>query len=117
MNLSTLIEKYQTTERHEKFLGPNWKDVLNFWIYLDNLRPEQLNRANELFWSLDVSERIAASELAWDATCATIGVYYNVDISENLTTDIGKATLELIGSQKILEQGKSLTFVPLFLNL
>ncbi len=117
MNLSTLIKKYQTTERPEEFLGPNWKVVLNFWIYLDTLSYGQLNKANELFWNLDESDRIAASELAWDATCATIGVYYNADIFENLTTDIGEATLELIGSQKILEQGKFLTFVPLFLDL
>jgi hypothetical protein len=117
MNLSTLIEKYQTIERPEVFLGPNWKDVLNFWLYFDTLSPEQLNRANELFWNLNEWDRIAASELAWRATCATTGFYYNVDIFENLTTDIGEATLELIGSHKILEQGKPLTFVPLFLDL
>ncbi len=118
MNLSTLIKKYQTIERPEEFLGPNWKVVLNFWRHLDNLRPEQLNKANELFCTLDWLDRHdAASELAWRATCDTIGVYYNVDIFGNLTTDIGEATLELIGSQKILEQGKFLTFVPLFLDL
>jgi hypothetical protein len=105
----------------DEFLGPNWKDVLNFWLYLDTLSDEQLNMARRRFWNLDDADRVSSWELAWDASREVTSndisnrAYMSTPAS---ASDAGAtATRELIGAHKILEQGKSLIFVPLFLDL
>ncbi len=108
------------------FLGPNWKSVLNFWLYLDTLSPKQIevsaDRYAELRWVGDYYRR---HSLARNASWDTIGVCYSgvawnktsttVGYPSTLAGQAGYATWELIGSHKILERGKTLTFVPLFL--
>jgi hypothetical protein len=112
------LNSQRALENPEEFLGPNCKDVLNFWLYLDTLSDEQCIMARRRFWNLDNADRISSWELAWGASC---------DVTSRNNTDavfvptaifhIGSATRELIGAHKILDQGKSLTFVPIFLNL
>jgi hypothetical protein len=43
------LEDQTALEYPEDFLGPNWKDVLNFWIYLDTLSEEQIKIVIESF--------------------------------------------------------------------
>jgi hypothetical protein len=102
-------------ENPEEFLGPNWKDVLNFWFYSDTLSVDLKRKANVLYWS---DGQNVPRYLAWDVAIETVGQSnssYVLEASELYY--VGYTTLELIGAHKILEQGKSLTFVPLFLNL
>ena len=111
------------------FLGPNWKSVLNFWLYLDTLSPKQIevsgDHYSELRW---VDDYYGRHSLARYASWSTIGVIYSGVAWNKTSTTVGyppapalagqaagHATYELIGSHKILEQGKPLTFVPLFL--
>ena len=104
----------------KNFLGPNWKDVLNFWLYLDTLSGEQLIMARRRFWNLDDADRVSSWELAWNSS-----YYFTNELITNTVFDatsktfasVCGATRELIGAHKILEQGKSLTFVSLFLDL
>jgi hypothetical protein len=42
-----LLNDQTALEYPERFLGPNWKDVLNFWIYLDTLSIKRLKSINE----------------------------------------------------------------------
>jgi hypothetical protein len=102
----------------DEFLGPNWKEVLNFWLYLDNLSDVQLNIAKDRYWALCMVDKVSLRDLAWNASQANIGFYRTsrvASVSPNYASGI--ATLELIGSHKILEQGKSLSVAQLFLNL
>ncbi len=102
----------------EQFLGPNWKDILNFWLYLDTLSDEQLNTARRLFWNLHIDDRISLRNLIWNASCDIVGE--NNILRSYQATYAGVdafVTIELIGAHKIFEQGKPLTFVPIFLNL
>jgi hypothetical protein len=63
-------------------------------------------------------DRVSSWKLAWDISCDVGGgLYINILFPSTTNTHVGGATRELIGAHKILEQGKSLTFVPLFLNL
>ncbi len=32
-----ILSNQRALEHPEEFLGPNWKDILNFWLYLDTL--------------------------------------------------------------------------------
>jgi hypothetical protein len=102
----------------DEFLGPNWKDVLNFWLYLDTLSDEQLNMSRTRFCNLDVVDRVSSWKLAWDISCGVVGgLYINILFPSSTNTHAGGATRELIGAHKILKRGKSLMFVPMFLNL
>ena len=99
----------------EEFLGPNWKDVLNFWLYLDTLSGEQFGIAGDLRRNLRCVDE--SENLAYLAACVSIttGISYEAHMSAPSITS-GWATRELIGANKILGQGKLLTFVPIFLN-
>ena len=107
----------------EDFLGPNWKDVLNFWIYLDTLSVKQLEKAIDIYEAEALDYPVYHHLFIGIASDETIGR----DNSSNAFIAAGGlglyavganfATYELIGSHKILEQGKLLTFVPIFLNL
>ena len=106
------LDDQTALEYPERFLGPNWKDVLNFWIYLDTLSVEENKLINKHFWALN--DWITLRDLAWKAVKDTIE-YYNANEAWFSTAGIATrcATCELIGSHNL----KSLNFLPLFLNL
>jgi hypothetical protein len=105
--------------RHqEEFLGPNWMDVLNFWIYLDTLSVKQLRIADSRYWALAPALRRGSRDLARKAAehvTSELILDRVLRFSPNLGA--GYAAWELIGAHKILEQGIPLTFVPPSLNL
>jgi hypothetical protein len=111
------IGNQRALQNPEEFLGPNWKDVLNFWLYFDTLSIEQLIMASDLYWALARVDRNYARNLALDAACEVT----NYDISHHAYMSApgwagGNATRELIGAHKILGQGKPLTFATLLIN-
>jgi hypothetical protein len=98
----------------EDFLGPNWEDVINFWFYVDTLSESEISKIGDRYLALDyhvrdaarLAARVSAEEVVgWKvrsaAWCATRGVV------------VASATIELLGHQRLLEQGKPLTFLPL----
>jgi hypothetical protein len=102
----------------QDYLGPNWQDVINFWLYVDSLSAEEKNKIAWLYWNLDYKLKKSAEDIAYDISTEVVGdVISNVAWSS--TMDVSNwsvfafATLELIGSHKLLEQGKSPTFLPL----
>jgi carbohydrate-binding DOMON domain-containing protein len=105
------LETQRALEYPEEFLGPNWKDVLNFWWFLDGLSEDQWEIVRQRDWALDADAAYdaAADDAARDAAWDAAGYAYG--------GATGYATLELIGSHRLLEQGKPITFLPLFLDL
>ena len=119
MKISTTHQKFandlndQTAlECPEYFLGPNWKDVLNFWLYLDTLHYEVLRLIDMRYYTL--GEIGTLKKLSWNVAKDTIGLKY-ADAAWHASPTLadGCATCELIGSHNL----KSLNFLPLFLNL
>jgi hypothetical protein len=122
-------------EHPEEFLGVNYKDVLNFWWFLEDLSGEQWKIVGERYQALGYEVRDAAwkaaawdaadaadawaGAAAWNAAYDAVGYYavWNVVPGGAARAAAGLATWELIGSHILLEQGKSLTFLPLFLDL
>ena len=108
----------------EEFLGPNYKAVLNFWLSVDDLTEEQWETIysryfdfrdnHESEWYKARDEAIEASketirwEFAYNAAFAALGVYGWAACY---------ATRELIGMHLLLDQQKSLTFFPMFLEV
>ena len=103
----------------ERFLGPNYKEVLNFWSLVDNLSESELKAIKEkceqkfsnefcISYNKDLKKIISIISCNWrDASHVAKGISYTVDT----------ATLELIGMYKIFEEENPLTFFELFLNL
>jgi hypothetical protein len=102
----------------ENYLGPNWEDVLNFWIYVDGLSNLEKREIVERYYSLDYNERDCAIDVASDAADEVVGKKFS-DAAWNVAWFVtgwgvfGEATLELITHHKLLEQNKTLTFLPL----
>jgi hypothetical protein len=102
-----------TLTNPEKFLGPNWETVLNYWKYLDKLLPDDFKhnfvaspsnyKSKIAEWAMGITPQQAS---AWAASYLTYSIhdYY------------GWATVELIAMHKILEEGESLFFVPQLFN-
>jgi hypothetical protein len=93
----------------EKYLGPNYREVLRFWAHVETLSDEAHNR----YWDLDREDNEKSSDLAICACLLTIGrdktkvVFYSSGLYE-------EATAELVGYHILMEKGIPLTFVPLF---
>jgi hypothetical protein len=119
-------------EYPEHFLGPNWKDVLNFWIYLDTLSCEDFKIFVDLYKALGdtetrivaryISERAAENIIghtrataAWWAVHDNLSLRYTPSPARRISPRFVSAwvTYELIGSHKL----KSLTIFPSILNL
>jgi hypothetical protein len=116
---ANLLSIQRALSHPDEFLGPNWRDVLNFWIYLDTLSVKQILILSDLYWNLQ-PEHVVALDLAWDAALEdeTVGeIISNCAFKASLIYFSGYATLELIGAHKILEQGKPLTFTSFLLDL
>jgi uncharacterized iron-regulated protein len=105
----------------EKYLGPNWDEVINFWLYLDTLTEDQLRVIRKRHGSLSYEEldvdknkvSIVAGSTTKYADSASSAAYNSVSYANNTAF---WATYELIGVQKLLEQGYKPVFFPMFLN-
>lgn len=103
-------------EDPEKFLGPNYETVLNFWSWNDTLSLEQMEESERRFESLNLFYHVTKEIEA--AARSVIGIdyenaaWYSLDFCAQAW-----ATEELIAMHDILSQGKELIFVPLFANL
>jgi hypothetical protein len=115
------LNNQRALEYPEDYLGPNWKDVLNFWWFLDGLSEDQCEIVRQRYRALDDDVWDAARVVAWRADGGAAR-FAARDAARDAARCAARAaagltTLELIGSHRLLEQGNSLTFLPLFLNL
>ena len=118
MKISTTHQKFanqlygqNALEYPERFLGPNWKDVLNFWHYLDTLSYEDLEIVFNRYLALGCVDPL--KDLTRNAAKYTIGNDYEyATFRATPTYESAYTTSELIGSHNL----ESLKFLPLFLN-
>jgi hypothetical protein len=95
-----------------KYLGPNWEDVLNFWIYVDGLSDKEKEAIADRYFALDDDVRDAAIDAVVDAATEVVGEKFRCEAwcAADVVTGwwvFGHATNELIGHHKLLEQGKT----------
>jgi hypothetical protein len=110
---SELLNKPEALTNPAKYLGPNWEDVLNFWIYLDTLSYEENKKMEDRYRALNCDVQISAFYSAWNLADEVVGEefsneawYAAYDVTGGRAV-FGNATLELIGSHKLLEQNKT----------
>jgi hypothetical protein len=124
-------------QNSELCLGGNWKDVLNFWIYIDNISDKQWEIVVKRYLDTKFMVRniaagsvnaaaVAATQCVFvhDAAAAAYDVAYVASCSNVAAVAASFAavaasfaTNELIGSDILLKQRKSLTFLPMFIEL
>jgi hypothetical protein len=102
-----------------KYLGPNYQDVLNFWIYVDTLSYEENEKMEDRYYALD-DVRVSAILAAKNAAKAVVGEDFR-RAAWNSACDVtgwgsvfSWATYELIAHHKLLEQNKTLMFIRLY---
>ncbi len=105
----------------EDFLGPNWRDVINFWLYFDTLNEEEIDKIGKSYWVLEKDVLKSAEDAAWDSSEEVVGLKVRSAAcwAAYVVTDLvvfDFATNELICHHKLLEQNKTLVFLPLCLN-
>lgn len=93
----------------EKYFGPNYKTLINFWIYWDSLSLTQrcdyqdlLNSLSYNIWNQAYHEARRSSEKV--ENCAVSLLCWEME-------------MEMVGMHIILDEGKPLTFIPLLENL
>ncbi len=110
---SNYLEQPEALTDPEKYLGLNYQDVLNFWIYLDSLSDEEKKEMEDRFLALDDEEGDAAMNAAMNAAYEVVNVEFSNEAwyaAYDVTRwglVFGYATWELIAHHKLLEQGKT----------
>ena len=108
-NFSTQLQNPEALTSPQDFLGPNYETVLNFWWTMDSLTETQWNEVARRYHALDYAARSAARGAAgYAASYAAKNAAWSA---------AGYATWELMGMHTLLNDGKTLLFVPLFNDL
>jgi hypothetical protein len=116
------LNKQDVLNHPEIYLGPNWAAVIDFWLYLDTLTIEQLMVVYERYYALSIEELNIAYNKACRAArvttkyCGLAGPSSYCIVVHRARSAACRATEELIGLDKLLEQDHQLVFFPLFLN-
>jgi hypothetical protein len=95
----------------EKYLGPNYKEVLNLWFYWDSLSDEQWNVYWDRWYELSVENRDKAAEIANKSASEVLDIkYWEYGVDDVIIC-------EIIAAHLYLERGIPFTFLPLFFDL
>jgi hypothetical protein len=54
LKFANILNSTEVLTHPENFLGPNWEEVINFWLYLDTLTEDQLNVVYRHYYNLKV---------------------------------------------------------------
>jgi hypothetical protein len=110
---SERLNKPEALTNPGKYFGPNWEDVLNFWIYVDGLSNLEKKEIVERYYSLDSKVRnsvwFAARDAANEVVCLEFrhnAWWAAYDVTGKRVV-FGDATSELIVHHKLLEQNKT----------
>jgi hypothetical protein len=123
---SNRLQNPEALTNPQDFLGPNYETVLNFWWTMDSLTETQWNEVARRYDALDRAARDAALSAAWsaagdaawdDAWEAAGDAAGSAAAGYAAGSAAGYATWELIGMHTLLNDGKTLLFVPLFNDL
>jgi hypothetical protein len=115
---SNYLKQPDALTNPEKYLGPNWQDVLNFWIYVEGLSKQERVEMWRRYRALDCGVQISANNTARAAADEFVGAEFSNE-AWYAACDVtgwgvfGYATWEIIGHHKLLEQNKTLIFLPL----
>jgi hypothetical protein len=100
-----MIGNPEVLSQPEKYFGPNYKILLNFWIYWGSLTEIQKDKYFLKLFPQDSFERVKrqSREVTDVMNITDYGFYY--------------IEREIMGAHNIIDSGEYLTFLPLLENL
>ena len=109
LNFYHNINKQDVLDFPEKYLGPNYREVLNYWFYRESWGIEQINVYLDRRDKLGEETRIKASELATNLASKVIDYRFVGFLDERSS--------EIVASHLYLERNISFTFLSLIFDL
>jgi hypothetical protein len=103
------INEQDGLEHPENYLGPNYKEVLNYWFYRDSLSSEQWDVYRNRFWSLNSETRKKALSTATKIAKEVIDPRF-VDY-------LYEENYEIVAAHLYLERNIPFTFLPWIFEL
>jgi hypothetical protein len=108
---SHILSSPRALSHPDEFLGPNWKDVLNFWLYFDTLISGQIDIVN------DEMQHNFDGQNSYRWVCALQVTAYSQDAFNITPPKFDFAVLELIGSHELIKTGGELKYLSRILSL
>jgi hypothetical protein len=117
---SDILKEPRALKHPEDFLGPNWEDVINFWLYVDTLSESEISKIGDRYLALDYHVREASRRAARDSAGEVVG-WKVKNAAWCASYDVTRlvfayATNELIAYHKLLEQNKTPLALPFCLK-
>jgi hypothetical protein len=104
------INKQDVLDHPENYLGPNYKELLNYWFYRESWGIEQREVYYNRWYELSVENRNKAAEIAIKLASEVIDHRFVV---QRFTYE----ELEIFSAHLYLERGIPFTFLPLLFDL
>lgn len=109
---SHILSAPRAIEYPGEFLGPNWKDVLNFWLFIETLSPGQIALVDDKIQIDSFYDRKFRMDCALRVTAE-----YAADAFNLMPPKFDLAILELIGSHELIKTGVELKYLSQILSL
>jgi hypothetical protein len=109
LNYIRNINEQDVLDHPENYLGPNYKELLNYWFYYDSLNDEQWDIFWDRLYSLNSETRHKAHSTAIELAKEVI--------DPRFVKSIRIGDLELIASHLFIERGIPFTYLPLIIDL
>jgi hypothetical protein len=110
LNYYNNINKQDVLDYPEHYLGPNYKEVLNWWFYWGSLSEEQREVYLARYFNLDRKTRIKAHDLSKKLASEVIDPRFIDDLYyEELR--------EIVAAHLYIERNIPFTFLPLIFDL
>jgi hypothetical protein len=103
------INEQDVLDHPENYLGPNYKELLNFWFYRDSLSAKQWN----VYWDRVDSLNNETRDMAH----STIEELAEEVIDPRFVEYLSNITRELIAAHLYIERGIPFTILPLIIDL
>jgi hypothetical protein len=112
--------EFESIENPERFLGPNYLALLNFWQYLDTLDKQQwlnvIEKYNPIFPRFGAHDNYH-SKFVYTNRPFWNNVFNDILDRADVRILVREAAYEIYIMDAILNDGKKLIYVPLFDNL
>ncbi len=103
------INKQDVLDYPEQYLGPNYKELLNYWFYLKSMSNEQWKKYNERLSELPSQTRLDAYKIAKELASEVV----DTKCLEYFCDE----EWEIIAAHLYLERGIPFTFLHLIFDL
>lgn len=121
-NLRELLHAEDVLIQPEKYLGPNFLAVLNFWIFVEKLTIEQLTPLQQynylnrhLHGQLSVLRNPVVQTAGENGTFSSDAIWYVAP--KTIKFIAAYATWEILAAEKLIENNYIFTYLPVFQNL